>query len=64
MAGVYWEQGKKDTARRIVDEILMRDPQDHRALEWKKAHEEEGPAEAVLAAFLCAIAKEYGYDLS
>jgi 3-dehydroquinate synthase len=64
MAGVYWEQGEKDTARRIVDEILMRDPQDHRALEWKKAHEEEGPAEAVLAAFLCAIAKEYGYDLS
>jgi 3-dehydroquinate synthase len=64
MAGVYWEQGDKDTARRIVDEILKRDPADRRALEWKKAHEGEGPEEAVLAEFLRAIAKEYGYDLS
>jgi len=64
MANVYWEQGEKETALRIVDEILMRDPEDHRALEWKKAHEEERRAVAALAAFLDAIAKEYGYDLS
>jgi len=64
LAKIYWEQGEKETARRIVDEILMRDPEDRRALEWKKAHEEERAAEAALAAFLDAIAKEYGYDLS
>lgn len=64
MADVYWEQGERDTARRIVDEILVRDPEDRRAAQWKKAHEDEGTPEAALAAFLGAIAKEYGYDLS
>jgi len=64
MANVYWEQGEKETARRIVDEILMLAPGDHRAMEWKKAHEEGSTAETALAAFLGAIAKEYGYDLS
>jgi 3-dehydroquinate synthase len=63
MADVYWEQGEKETARRIVDEILMRDPGDPRALEWKKIHE-KGAAVSALAAFLGAIAKEFGYDLS
>jgi hypothetical protein len=64
MADVYWEQGEKETARRIIDEILTRDPEDGRALEWKKTHHEAGTPEAALAAFLGAIAKEYGYDLS
>jgi hypothetical protein len=63
MADVYWEQGEKETARRIVDEILVRDPGDPRAVEWKKTHE-KGAAESALAAFLGAIAKEFGYDLS
>jgi 3-dehydroquinate synthase len=34
-----------------------------RALEWKKIHE-KGAAVSALAAFLGAIAKEFGYDLS
>ena len=63
MANVCWEQGEKEIARRIVDDILMRDPGDPRALEWKGTHEER-TAESSLAAFLDAIAKEYGYDLS
>jgi hypothetical protein len=63
MADVYWEQGEKETARRIVDEILSRDPGDRRAMEWKKTHAER-TAVAALAAFLGAIAKEYGHDLS
>jgi tetratricopeptide (TPR) repeat protein len=64
LANIYWEQGEKETARRIVGEILARDPGDRRALEWKKAREEEGTAETALAVFLDSIAKEYGYDLS
>jgi 3-dehydroquinate synthase len=64
LANIYWEQGEKETARRIVDEILMRDPGDHRAMEWKKVREEGRAAEAALAAFLGAIGKEYGYELS
>jgi tetratricopeptide (TPR) repeat protein len=87
MADVYWEQGERETARRIVDEILQRDPEDRRALEWKKTHEEKTPQGALgrapegalegapagapesaptnaLAAFLGAIAKEFGYELS
>jgi 3-dehydroquinate synthase len=63
MANVYWEQGDKETARRIVDEILSRDPGDRRAMEWKKTHAER-TAVAALAAFLGSIAKEYGHDLS
>ncbi|HZW35379.1 MAG TPA: hypothetical protein VFF01_00470, partial [Candidatus Deferrimicrobiaceae bacterium] len=63
MADVYWEQGKTETARRIVDEILARSPGDPRALAWKRAHEET-TAEEALAAFLGTLAKEYGYDLS
>ena len=63
MADVYWEQGEKETARRIVDEILMDDPGDRRALEWKKTHEEI-TSEKALAAFLRAIAREFGHDLS
>jgi hypothetical protein len=63
MADVYWKQGEKETARRIVGEILARDPGDPRALAWKRAHEEKTTEEA-LAAFLGTLAKEYGYDLS
>lgn len=63
MADVYWLQGEKETARRIVDEILARVPGDPRALAWKSAHEEKMVEEA-LAAFLGMLAKEYGYDLS
>jgi hypothetical protein len=63
MAEVYWKQGEKETARRIVGEILARDPEDPRALAWKRAHEEKTTEEA-LAAFLGTLAKEYGYDLS
>ncbi len=63
MANVCWEQGEKEIARRIVDEILMRHPGDRRALEWKRTHEER-TTENSLVAFLDAIAKEYGYDLS
>ncbi len=63
MANVCWEQGEKEIARRIVDEILERDPGNPRALEWKATHEER-TADAMLTVFLDAIAKEYGYDLS
>lgn len=50
MADVYWEQGERETARRIVDEILHRDPEDRRALEWKKTHEERTPEGALESA--------------
>ena len=63
MADVYWEQGERETARRIVDEILANDPGDRRALEWKRTHEEK-TSEKTLVGFLRAIAKEFGYDLS
>ena len=52
-----------ETARRIVEEILARSPEDPRALAWKKSHEKRTTEEA-LAAFLGMLAKEYGYDLS
>lgn len=64
MADVCWDQGEKEMARRIIDEILSREPENRRALEWKRTHREGQGAEAALAAFLGAIAKEYGYDLS
>ncbi|MBI5342261.1 MAG: 3-dehydroquinate synthase [Deltaproteobacteria bacterium] len=63
MADVCWDQGEREIARRIVDEILRRDPGDLRALEWKKTREER-TAEMALAFFLGTIAKEYGYELS
>ena len=63
MADVCWEQGEREIARRIVDEILRRNPGDVRALEWKEAREER-TAENALAFFLGMLAKEYGYELS
>ncbi len=63
MANVCWEQGEKEIAWRIVEEILQRDPGNLRALEWKAAHEDR-TAEAPLSEFLEMITKEYGYDLS
>lgn len=63
MADVCWEQGEREIASRIIEEILRRDPKDHRALEWKKTHEER-TVEATLGVFLEAIAKEYGHELS
>jgi hypothetical protein len=63
MADVCWEQGEKEIARRIVDEILRRDPGDRRALEWKNTHDGSG-AETALSLFLETIAKEYGHELS
>jgi 3-dehydroquinate synthase len=64
LADIYWEQGEKETARRIVEEILARDPGDRRALQWKRTREEGDQAEKALFDFLGEIAKEYGYDLS
>ncbi|MBI5577201.1 MAG: 3-dehydroquinate synthase [Deltaproteobacteria bacterium] len=63
MADVCWDQGEREIARRIIDEILRRDPGDIRALEWKKTREERA-VETALAFFLGTIAKEYGYELS
>jgi 3-dehydroquinate synthase len=63
MANVCWEQGEREIALRIVDEILQRDPGDERAIEWKRTHT-KGELEELLEEFLSAIAKEYRYDLS
>ena len=63
MADICWEQGEREIASRIIEEILKRDPEDPRAMEWKKTREER-TAEMALAFFLGAIAKEYGYELS
>ncbi|MBP2674122.1 MAG: 3-dehydroquinate synthase [Deltaproteobacteria bacterium] len=64
LADVYWAQGERATARKIVRQILMEDPQNERALAWKAAHGMEDPVESALGAFLDTTAKEYGYDLS
>lgn len=37
MAEVYWAQGRREEARRIVEEILERDPADPRARAWRDA---------------------------
>ncbi|HEX9205013.1 MAG TPA: 3-dehydroquinate synthase [Candidatus Deferrimicrobiaceae bacterium] len=63
LAEVYWAQGERETANRIVDEILRRDPGNARALAWQ-AERREDPLEKTLRGFLRAAAKEYGYDLS
>ncbi len=71
MADVHWRQGDRETARRIVREILSREPGNARALAWiaERDTEEgapgaaEGPEKALLE-FLETMAKEYGYDLS
>lgn len=63
LAEVYWAQGERETANRIVDGILRRDPGNARALAWQAARRED-PLEKTLREFLRAAAKEYGYDLS
>lgn len=63
MANVYWEQGERETARRIVREILSASPGDARAAAWL-AERGESDEEAALAAYLEVVAKEYGHDLS
>jgi hypothetical protein len=63
LAEVYWAQGERETANRIVGEILRRDPGNARALAWQAARRED-PLEKTLREFLRAAAKEYGYDLS
>jgi len=63
LADVYWAQGERETANRIVEEILRQDPGNGRALAWRAARCED-PLEKTLRDFLGATAKEYGYDLS
>jgi 3-dehydroquinate synthase len=63
LADVYWAQGERETASRIVEEILQHDPGNARALAWRAARRED-PLETALRDFLRATAKEYGYDLS
>jgi 3-dehydroquinate synthase len=70
MASVYWDQGKQEEARRIIDEILRNNPRDPRALAWlearegKKGREQGEKVVSTLTAFLEKMAKEYGYDVS
>src|SRR3989304_6096473 len=69
MASVYWDQGKQEEARRIIEGILRENPLDPRALAWKEAREGKRPrergkeAENALTGFLEKVAKEYGYDV-
>ncbi len=70
MANVYWEQGRKEEAMKIIDAILKNDPGNTRALSWLEGRKETGPkgrTERVvssLAAYLVKITKEFGYDVS
>jgi tetratricopeptide (TPR) repeat protein len=63
LAEVYWAQGERETATRIVEEILRRDPGNARALAWRAARRED-PLEKALRRFLRAAGKEYGHELS
>ena len=69
MASVYWDQGKQEEARRIIEGILRENPLNPRALAWKEAREGKTPkergkeAENALTGFLEKVAKEYGYDV-
>ncbi|MGZ8461914.1 MAG: 3-dehydroquinate synthase [Candidatus Deferrimicrobiaceae bacterium] len=69
MASVYWDQGKQEEARRIIEGILRENPLDQRALAWKEARGGKRPrergkeAENALTGFLEKVAKEYGYDV-
>ncbi len=64
LADLYWSQGERSTARRIVGEILRDDPANLRAQAWLAARTGDDLAEAGLLGFLETMAKEYGYDLS
>jgi 3-dehydroquinate synthase len=63
LADVYWAQGERETANRIIEEILLQDPGNARATAWRAARRED-PLETKLRDFLRAAAKEYGHDLS
>jgi len=64
LADVYWSQGEREIARKIVGQILREDPDNERALTWMASHRRQDPLETALGAFLDATAKEYGYELS
>jgi 3-dehydroquinate synthase len=64
LADVYWSQGEREVARKIVRQILRDDPRNARALSWMESHSDEDPVEKALQTFLETTAKEYGYDLS
>ena len=59
LADVYWAQGERATARKIVERILAEDPGNERARAWMAAHGQEDPVESALGAFLDSTAKEY-----
>ncbi len=70
MASILWDQGERDEAFRIIDEILARDPEDPRALAWKRSRlretepeETEGEEVSALASFLESIRREYRHDV-
>jgi 3-dehydroquinate synthase len=69
MASIYWDQGRKEEARRIIDEILRNNPGDPRALEWCRKREElqkrEGGKSVISALndFLGRIGRDFGYDV-
>jgi 3-dehydroquinate synthase len=69
MATLYWDQGRREEAIRIIDEILQGNPRDPRALAWREAHQEKRPEDGEkkvfsLNAFLKKMMKEFGYDVS
>src|SRR3989337_1580033 len=64
LADLYWSQGERSVARRIVAEILRNDPGNVRAQAWTAARAGEDLAEADLLRFLEIMTKEDGYDLS
>ena len=64
LADLYWSQGERSVARRIVAEILRNDPGNVRAQAWTASRAGEDLAEADLLRFLEIMTKEYGYDLS
>jgi len=64
LADVYWSQGEREIARKIVAQILREDPENERALAWMASRGGQDQVEQALGAFLEATAKEYGYELS
>lgn len=70
LASIYWDQGRQEEARRIVEEILRDNPQDLRAMAWLKEHPDRKPRHAAaeravlgLSGFLETLGKEYGHDV-
>ncbi|MGA6993272.1 MAG: tetratricopeptide repeat protein, partial [Candidatus Deferrimicrobiaceae bacterium] len=69
MASIYWDQGRQEESKRIIDEILRRHPNDSRALAWREARLGNRPAGrgerlvSCLTAFLRKMKKEFGYEV-